>query len=58
LAGKALGKRTPGKRKLASPGKNMFSNAKNPDMMLGFSNTSDQENATAVLDEWSALRYV
>jgi len=53
--GKALGKRTPGKRKLASPGKNMFSNAKNPDMMLGFSNTSDQENATAVLDEWSAL---
>ena len=26
--------------------------------MLGFSNTSDQENATAVLDEWSALRYV
>ena len=40
------------KRTLASPGKNMFSNAKNPDLMLG---ASSEKNASAVLDEWSAL---
>lgn len=51
LTGKSLGKRT-----LASPGKNMFSNAKNPALMLGFSNTNIEDNAAAVLDEWSALR--
>ena len=42
-----------GKRTLASPGKNMFANAKNPGMMLG-SNT--ESHASEVLDEWSALR--
>lgn len=33
----------------------MFSNAKNPALMLGFSNTNIEDNAAAVLDEWSAL---
>ena len=40
------------KRTLASPGKNAFSNAKNPEMLLGVTSPS----ATAGLDEWSSLR--